>query len=181
MVWRARLTSVVAHTLQVGILGFGAACAVSKAGQEVLVPFVGTCLLLLMFLIPARLILEAIYWASPARRSLQDALTQGDRQLQRAIERRVGALVPVASWKLAWGLGMALILPKFIEDTMAWWSGAEKLHPAFMFVILVVLGALFGLAVFFPGLFIAERMLGSQRVLVNRLEASRGLPEKPAA
>ena len=59
-------------------------------------------------------------------------------------------------------------------------NGAGKLHPVFLLLLLTMLGAFFGLVVFFPGLFLAERMLGSQRVLVNRLEASQGLPEKPA-
>lgn len=175
---RARLTSVVAHSMQAGILAFGAAVALNEAGQKAIVPFVVICMAVFAVALTLRVAVEAIYWFSPARRSLVDALEQGDRQLQRAIDRRVGALVPVASWKLAWALGLALLFPKFAEDCVEWWYGVGKLHPVVMFVLLLVLGALFGLVVFFPGLFLAERMIGSQRVLVNRLEASRGLPQK---
>lgn len=179
---RARLTSVVAHSMQAGILSFGAATALSEASRGPLIPFILLCLVVFGASLGLRIGVEAIYWLSPARQSLQTALKQGgDRQLQRALERRVGALVPIASWKLAWGMGMMLVLPKFIEDSLKWWHGVGKLHPIVLFGLLVVLGAFFGLVVFFPGLFVAERMLGSQRVLVNRLEASRGLPEKPAA
>jgi hypothetical protein len=178
---RARLTSVVAHAMQATILSFGAACALSEAAREPIIPFVLLCAVVVAFAVPARLAVEAMYWFSPARRSLQDALVQGDRQLQRAIERRVGALVPVASWKLSWALGMLLVFPKFVEDTLEWWYGVGKLHPAILAMMVVVLGAGFGLVFFFPGLFMAERLLGSQRVLLNRLEASRGLPEKPSS
>lgn len=177
---RARLTSVVAHSLQAGVLAFGAATAINAASRGPLIPFIVLCLVVLGTSLVLRLGVEAVYWFSPARQSMKDALTQGDRQLQRAIERRVGALLPIASWKLAWGLGVALILPRFLEDSYAWWLGAAKLNPAILFVLMLVLGAFFGFTVFFPGLYVAERLLGSQRVLVNRLEASRNLPEKPS-
>jgi hypothetical protein len=122
---------------------------------------------------PLGILTELIFWFSPARETLLQARDQGDRRLRTAIERRTGSIIPIKSWKLAWIMGTTVFLPFFFRDLFAM-IGTSTLLSSKLLVICIttpVVGA-FGGLFFFPLLWISEKLIGSQRILVHRLEAS---------
>lgn len=177
---RARLTTLNAHLIQGAILSFAALIAIPKDsspalfGAFVALSFFGALGLAL------QVGLEVFYRLSPARHTVAEAARLGDRRLRDEIDRRAGALIPWASWKVAWVLGMACCTPFLVRDIIQAVATGE-VQPVLigLFVALPTVGAGIG-AFFFPGLWLSEKMIGSQRVLIRRLEASLpAAPEKP--
>lgn len=148
--------------------------------QDPLVALFTVVALLTAVLLPLCLFLELAFRISPAREVLEEARDHGDRRLRTALERRSGALLPYPAHWIAAILGVTLFLPYFFRDVrelLAAGEVAKLLVPLFTLPVVSLAGMVF----FYPLLWIPEKLIGSQRILVRRMEASlsRGEEKKP--
>lgn len=107
---------------------------------------------------------------------LRQARADGDRRLRAAIESRVGSLAPGAQVRYLTTLGVTIAGSQMLKQV---WTGGLQ-GPAHLVGLILatgILGCVYA-AVLSPPLLIGGVLVGSQRVLANRMAAA--LPEKPA-
>ncbi len=177
--FRARLSSFNAHALQIGVLTFLAAVGTGNS-VPALISLTLFCAILFAVGLPLQILVEIAYRLSPAHETLKTAVKHGDRRLKTVIERQAGSLVPVGSFTLARIFGALVCMPGLFNDLWtSYAAGTFGIGKIFtMSVALLLVGHFFAI-LFFPLLWICEKWIGTNTVLLNRLEASLSLPEKP--
>jgi len=174
---RARLRSAAATTLYAGSIAFAVAVALNDtAWKPYAVELSVLAGVVLVLLVPALLLAELAYWFSPARAEVARAEADGDRRLQAALERRVGRVANLSPWVTSLLLGVMICLPFPLRTWLGLQTGKSMLGALVGFLVVTPLVG----AVFLPAVWLASQLVGSQKVLLNRLEASQRGPEKPA-
>lgn len=111
---------------------------------------------------------------------LREAQAQGDRRLTRALSERCAELVPGGPLKAAWVTGViTTALVTLQRRGLSPADGSLLVQLISSGFAYLAVGTVLGLGFFYPLLKAASLLVGSQRILANRLAASLpALPEK---